>query len=42
MVHGEVDGVSGSARSQWLGVSARVAVALELEIGSGGHEHPVL
>ena len=29
------------ARVWLLGVSARVAVALELGIGSGGHEHPL-
>jgi len=42
VAHDEADGVGGSARSRWLGVSPRVAAALELEIGSGGHGHPVL
>jgi len=39
---GEADGVGDSARSRRLDVSLRVAAALELEIGSGGHGHPVL
>ena len=42
MAHGEADGVSDSTRSLWLGISARVAAALELEIRSGGHGHSVL
>ena len=42
MARGEVDGVGGSARSWRLVVSVKMAAALEFEIGSGGHGHPIL
>ena len=42
VARGEADGIGDSTRSRRLGVSTRVAAALELEIGSGGHEHLVL
>ena len=36
MAHGETDGIDGGARSRWLGVSGRVAAALELRLEVAG------
>ena len=41
MAHSEADGVGDGARVAWYGISAKVAVALELGIGRHGRGRPL-